>query len=210
MGIFFRKNESSTVFDIQLLLNVLKILPPDYSSLSKQVAGGLLKSRFLKTNVVRNYVGFAYSPGKSKYFENSKEKDYVLHGVEVFNTSKSDYKALDIYVASGLVAGYATPNASDFKPDIQRVRFSNIYRQYLQELNSKDLSKLFDEMELRLLNPSKIYEVELSGNIYYHIADLEDGDFIGMDKQKRVYTITHDPYAIVLLNESLSGFLSLR
>jgi hypothetical protein len=32
---------------------------------------------------------------------------------------------------------------------------------------------------------------------------LEDGDFIGMDYQKNIYVITHDPYEIKPLKGSL-------
>ena len=76
---------------------------------------------------------------------------------------------------------------------------------YLEE--SSILSKVFSRMELDLLNPSEVYEVELDGKTYYHIQDLEDGDFIATDKEKRVYSITHDPFEVTLLSEDLLGYL---
>lgn len=209
MEFFFKKRKRLLEADIRLLSNVFNVMPSEYNSLNAQIEGGLLHRRLASTNVVRNYVGFSYTSGKSRYFEKLKERDYVLHGLEIFNISENKYTALDIFVASGLIAGYAAPHASDFKPDIQRVRSSNIHREYLDELNSKDLSKLFDEEELNLLNRSQIYEVELGGITFYHIEELEDGDFIGMDREKRVYTIRHDPYEIVPLDKSLREFLKI-
>lgn len=62
---------------------------------------------------------------------------------------------------------------------------------------------LFNEEELSLIDPIDVYEVELEGKIYYHVRELEDGDFIGIDDEKNVYKLTHDPYEITLLNKSL-------
>lgn len=58
-----------------------------------------------------------------------------------------------------------------------------------------------------MLNPSEVYEIELDGKTYYPIRELEDGDFIATDKEKRVYSITHDPYGVTLLSEDLLGYL---
>jgi len=58
-------------------------------------------------------------------------------------------------------------------------------------------------------NPAIIdkYEVELADKMYYHLFDMEDGDFIGIDKKKKVYEITHDPYEATLVDNNLLTFL---
>jgi hypothetical protein len=49
--------------------------------------------------------------------------------------------------------------------------------------------------------------VKLRGSLYYHLRDLEDGDFIGIDADKIIYKITHDPFEIIPLNETLEQLL---
>lgn len=65
------------------------------------------------------------------------------------------------------------------------------------------IKHLLNEEELLLIDPVDVYEVELDGKIYYHVRELEDGDFIGIDDKKNIYKLTHDPYEIMLLNKPL-------
>lgn len=46
------------------------------------------------------------------------------------------------------------------------------------------------------INENDIYAISLNGKEYYHLKELEDGDFIGIDKDNKIYKITHDPYMI--------------
>ncbi|WP_162842699.1 hypothetical protein [Mucilaginibacter pineti] len=48
----------------------------------------------------------------------------------------------------------------------------------------------------------------MDGKVYFHIKDLEDGDFIGIDSDKIIYKITHDPCEIIPLPESLKTVLN--
>jgi hypothetical protein len=52
-----------------------------------------------------------------------------------------------------------------------------------------------------------VYEVILNGNVYFHIQDLEDGDFIGIDENKAFYKITHDPFEITKIDTSLKKII---
>ena len=67
---------------------------------------------------------------------------------------------------------------------------------------------MFNHEEISLLNTSDIYKIELNGKIYYHLKDLEDGDFIGIDTQKNIYLITHDPFKIALQDNDLNYYLN--
>ena len=42
---------------------------------------------------------------------------------------------------------------------------------------------------------------------YFHIKDLEDGDFIGIDERKVVYKITHDPMEVKALDKKIMDVL---
>lgn len=70
------------------------------------------------------------------------------------------------------------------------------------------MKKLIDEEALKLIKPENVYQVNLSDRVFYHIEDLEDGDFIGIERHGQIYKITHDPFEIIPLDQSLTTFLS--
>ena len=41
--------------------------------------------------------------------------------------------------------------------------------------------------------PNDIYGIVLKGKSYYHLRDIEEGNFMVIDEEKNVYTITHNP-----------------
>ncbi|MEY3451193.1 MAG: hypothetical protein RL711_1019, partial [Bacteroidota bacterium] len=49
--------------------------------------------------------------------------------------------------------------------------------------------------------------LDLKGKTYYHLKDIEDGDFLGIDIHKNIYKITHDPFEINLQKNELINVL---
>ncbi|SEO96128.1 hypothetical protein SAMN05192574_11763 [Mucilaginibacter gossypiicola] len=72
----------------------------------------------------------------------------------------------------------------------------------------QNLKEILDEDEIKLINPDDIYEVNLKERIFYHVRDLEDGDFIGIESNGQICKITHDSFEIIPLKESLAEILS--
>ena len=70
-----------------------------------------------------------------------------------------------------------------------------------------DIKHVFNGEELAIIDKEDVYEVELNGTIYYHLQELEDGDFIGIDQNKKIYKITHDPFEITELKGALAEIL---
>ena len=56
----------------------------------------------------------------------------------------------------------------------------------------------------KLINWSSAFEVEINGKQFYHLRDLNDGDFIGMDADGLFYEIHHDPLEVIGLDGNLS------
>jgi len=117
---------------------------------------------------------------------------------------------LILKVTYGIISGYSIDNESVLNtlPDNISVDTSNINIIFFNDDDS-NIEKFFSKKELSYVNIDDVYEVELDGKIYYHIQDIKDGDgdFIGMDSDKKIYKITHDPYEIKLLSESLIDVL---
>lgn len=180
------------------LINVFSQLP-NYTRYKVQIKEGLLSRVMIDSR--DNYVGFSYNPDLSSKFENRKERSFKIVNIEVFSITNNKFITAEIYLAGGLVCGYTLSNPKD-KIDLLRIKTDNFKIEFLDD-ETDILNKLLNKEELSLINPSDFYEVNLNNKLYYHIKDEEDGDFIGIDNEKKVYMITHDPMEITPLNKSL-------
>jgi hypothetical protein len=95
----------------------------------------------------------------------------------------------------------------NFVAGLDSIDASNARVEYLDSEIAEVKAHLSIE-DVRLVNWSDVYEVELDGKIYYHIQDIGDGDFIGIDGEGNLFEIRHDPYEIKSRSGSLRTILS--
>ncbi|MEM6360290.1 MAG: hypothetical protein AAF731_09375 [Bacteroidota bacterium] len=195
-------------WEIDLLEKVFESLNQNYSSFKSQVKEGLLTGVRLYPEDKSNYVGFKYNPGIAEKYLDDTARDYAIKGVQVFDKKQSKYIDFIIHVTHGLICGYSTPESDTPKFDIGKLKVPEVKNVYEENPDFEQIKNLLSGSEHNLLNPSEVYKVELEGKIYYHLKDLEDGDFIGIDDKKRVYQFTHDPYEIKFLSVDLESVLS--
>lgn len=204
-GIFKRtkiKNE-----EIQLLGNVIKKLPVPYSSLINQIEDGLLRGVLIDASDIPGYVAFTYNSSILKKYDNLRESSFKLCNIEVYDRKNSIYVPYEIYVSTGTISGYSLGGGKKHDIDHNKIDITNFKIAYFNNPDYNKIKFLFSVEELNLINSSDIYEVELEGKTYYHLQDMEDGDFIGMDINKNMYKITHDPFQIILQENQLVDLL---
>jgi hypothetical protein len=207
-GLFKRTNVES--WEAEMLRALFNLLNEDYEYLKKQIEDGLLKRVLINNSGIINYVGFSFNPHISRKYENNLGRFFVMEGIQIFNLKTNDYTPIQIYISYGLVCGYSTPIAKKFLPDIDRIEIRDFTIKYLDE-NNESYEKIkvkFTNKELAFINPSDVYEVILKGKKYYHLKNLEDGDFLAIDENINIYEIKHDPFEIIELKDSLINALS--
>ena len=203
-GLFNRKKKSREIQDweIKLLINVINKLPGEYSTLKKQLEVGLFTSAGV-SSFYPDLIEFTYDPELINDFENKGERDYELTNITVFDSYQKKPLNYSINVFSGVISGFSLKVSDKSIIDIDSVDVSSFTKLFYDNADYDKLRKILNATEAIFINPGDVYEVHLKGNTYYHIKDLEDGDFIGMDTHKVIYKITHDPIEIVVLNERL-------
>jgi len=207
---FFKRKKEDLLSQKQMLLGILALLPDHFKFLIEQINDGLILSFRRSDSVIPNYHKVVFNITILNKYEIKKKGYFRLIGPEVFDLNTNKYVKVDVFFYSNILQGYATPTIREFRPDSQKIKVSNFY---LQSLDSDDFEKakaLIDKITLAKLNPNDIYALALDGKTYYHLKDLEDGDFIGIDEGKKIYKITHDPYGIVELNGPLTAILERR
>lgn len=203
-GLFKRTKVES--WETALLVNVFNKLGGNYKKYQKQIDDNLFVRVRVYNNSI-NYVGFSYDPSVSRKYEIKTEPQIVLKGIRVFDNGINSYTDFHIYIFMDLVAGYSTPDVKKFKPDLLNINLEQFQKDIIDNSEFSKVSHIFTMDELKKINSSEIYEVELNGRQYYHLKDLEDGDFIGFDTNRKAYKITHDPFEIIELKKPLEDLL---
>jgi len=204
--LFKKKRSTLNHWEVPLLLNIFSQLA-GYQQIKDQISAGLLKGVLVGSSATPNYVGFSYVTAISKQFENNFMEDIVVKGIKVLDLGLKNYTEVQIYIANGLITGYSTPQANNFLPDIDCIVVTNAKTIAMDTTDFDKIKSLLNDAELKLINASNVYEIDLLGKVYYHLKDIEDGNFIGMDMEKRIYKVTCNPFEIIELTGRLPEIL---
>lgn len=203
-GLF--KRTKIELWETTLLLNIFEKLGNEYYKYQMQIRDNLIIRVRIYNNAI-NYVGFSYDPKVSKKHENRSESQIILKGIKVFDQGTNGYTNFQIHLYMGLIAGYSTPDVKKFKPNPSNFNVDNFHKENAANADFDKVAHFFTMEENTKINTSEIYEIELNGKIYYHFKDLEDGDFIAFDQNRKIYKITHDPFEITELDKTLSDLI---
>lgn len=195
-------------WEIDLLVNIFNLLPEDFIQYKNQIEAGLLNRVIYSDDPVPNYVGFSFNPLISKKFETKEARSFKVTGIKVYDQKRSNWCEIIIYFSHELVCGYTSSNGRKFSPDVTKIIVNEFSKDYLDEGHPLEISNILNKSELELLDQSEVYDITIDGNTYYNIKDLGNGDFIAIDERKNIYLITHDPYQIKLLDETVNEVLT--
>ncbi|MCB9165117.1 MAG: hypothetical protein H6590_05280 [Flavobacteriales bacterium] len=191
---FFRK---SLPFDqeIGLLRTVLARLPMDVAgSLTLQVDAGLIRGSIPNASDIPGYCAFTYHGSVARRFENDESLDYTITGMLLRSNKLAILYTYTIYVSSGLLSGYSIqPSVGKAGIDMDWVDASmhRVDRESTNEAWEK-ARVILGEDRIKSFNPSAVHTVLVNGVEYFHMRDLEDGDFLGLGADGVLYVVTHD------------------
>ena len=159
-------------------------------------------------NDERNYVGFRFNRNILQKYEDKNMPGDCIKGAKVFDRLSQKYIDFHIYTGYGLVLGYATPGCKKLAPDIAKLDLSRMEQQANENSDFEAIKHLLTNTEIEAINSSEVYAVNLGDTLYYHLMDMEDGDFIGIDTNKNIFKISHDPFEITKLDNNLVALLT--
>ncbi|MFD2521803.1 hypothetical protein ACFSR2_12975 [Emticicia soli] len=194
-------------WEIQLLRNVVINLPDEYSYLLSQINDNLLKGVIVEASDIPGYVAFTFCASVLKKHEKASVKDFKLTNIKVFDTKTLTFLPYEIYISHGTISGYSIGGNKKKKIDVNKIDTYAFKRELISESVYDLIANLLTPQEKELLNPSQIYSVFIDDKEYFHIKDLEDGDFIGIDERRNVYKITHNLTKILALNKEIIDIL---
>lgn len=202
----FFKRKRLLSWELDLLMKIADHLPTDYSFIKEQLKDDIIKGVILGLGDIPNYVTFNYNESVHDKYFNRQGRDFLIQGIEVFNLESEEYEEFDLYVAFGVISGYVVPSKK-FTPDLNKIRVTSFKKKEFGEQVHNDFIEILSQKEKELINLSGLYEVEVDGKILYSIEELEDGNFVGVDMNKVLYNVKHDPPLIERLNVDLITYL---
>lgn len=179
-----------------------KKISDENQKIYSQISRGLLKIVLIGAGDVPNYVGFGYNSSIYDEFYNPKGEYYKLSGIYVKDIYTNQFLSVSIYVAYGVIIGYSIDKEDRikrYKFDINSICVDSLHKVMIENDDYRRIILLLSENERKIINEHDIYTTELNDKNYYHIKDLDDGDFIAIDDNNHMYHITHDPFEIVLI-----------
>ncbi|MCB0742807.1 MAG: hypothetical protein KDC67_02790 [Ignavibacteriae bacterium] len=144
-----------------------------------------------------------------KEFEqaNRNHKTYFyLNGISVFNRKSETYEPIKLKYNFDRLTTIEIDNPEYFHKtfDLNRIQKGEIELEHLkmenpdQKTAEKALKSLTKE-QLELLELDYTFEIELNEKLFYTILDMEDGNYIAVDKKGKVYRLNHDHEEMVKL-----------
>jgi len=207
-NLFFKKKDRSQLnyWEVDLMINTFKLLGSDYKKFEEQISKGIIKSVRLYKQFP-NYLSFGLNVKLLNEYEKKLESYIEIRGLSVFDTTSKSFIPFSIECDNGLILGYSMVKPINFIPDLNNINVTNHIKIQKGEGEFKKIKFLFSKEELALINPSEVYELDLEGKTYYHLKDIGDGDFLGIDIHKNIYKITHDPFEINIQTNELVDIL---
>jgi len=204
-----KKTRKVSDWELALLSNTIKHLPIEFGYLEAQIKSGLIKTSLLKQRGSGpDYITFTFDSNLINQFENKQNRNYQIKGIKLYDSLTNKKLEFTIYVYSGVISGYSIPRANDFHIDVSQIDTKSFKQVFIDNKDFKKLSKLLSKEETDLINPNDVYEVILNDKLFYHVQDLEDGNFIGIDTDKIIYKVSHDPFEISPIAKSLKDIYS--
>ena len=191
---FFPKKVSRQTIDL-LLACFDEIKDNRFLNIGPQLRAELLRFEWESDDVFRNYVGFTYRPQISGRFEDPKGRWMRITGIRLKSPDGESSERMSIYVSRGLMCGYGYESNRKFKADPTSVDVSDVRVEVL-DTPTEELKAIIPKDIQELINWADVFDVELDGKTYFHLKDIGDGDFLGIDESSNLYEIRHDPYEI--------------
>jgi len=198
-----RKLKQQTVELLNFLVQVLpeghkKFLECYDSYRIKSYSEELTKAGFISLN----------SSVVEKLEELTKKKpEYkIISGVEIFSTVKNKFVEIKYKVYRSVVIEI---NINDRFPildeyDLSRLDFEKVRDEELKLEETEALS-FYEKIppgEREKINLHEFIEIDYDGKQYFTIYDLEDGNYIAIDKSMVVYSLVHDAEPPILKIDS--------
>jgi len=199
------RGSSNSQIEVQLLREVLDRIPAAISKpLLAQLDAGVIKGVRHNASDIPGFSSFKYNRSELKSFENETVSDYTITDIFLSkNKQPTEKLCYTVFVSSGLLSGYSlVPEVNLSNVDLGSIDPTNFRLDTKTDIPAyRELRTILSGSGLNQINPSSVYLVNVNGTDYFHLRDVDDGDFIGAGYDGALYKVSHEgPFATRLEN----------
>ncbi|MTE27324.1 hypothetical protein [Winogradskyella ouciana] len=210
MGLFNRKTKKKHIEKFEInLINALESQMPQL----RKVFG---ISKFFHISLLENpksiFLGRSYSE-KAFTVVNKNHKTYFnLQGVSVLNRKTKQFEPIKLTFSHDALSTITTEHPENFHRlfDLNEIQVNEIHLEHLKRENPdqkivEKILKPLNKDQLELLELDFTFEINLDEKSFYTILDIEDGNYIAVDKKGKIYRLIHDheqPAKVIANNPS--------
>ncbi|WP_100616148.1 hypothetical protein [Confluentibacter citreus] len=144
---------------------------------------------------------YGYPPDFYKKYHNEDRKHFKLFGVYIKRKQNDEYVEMPMTFAHGNLQKIIVNNPTKFHKifDFNSIELRDIKTENIKIENPdlKIILKILESLsknQLSMLDLDDSFELEYEEKLYYPILNMEDGNYIAVDKKGKVYRLNHDHY----------------
>lgn len=140
-----------------------------------------------------------------------KSVNIKVHGIEVFSNSSGKFVPIELLIHNNFISGVKTPNNDLIDLDMNQINLTGLQK---SEFNfpKEFIDSLYNKLPKHIqnkINQDSIIEIQINNKTFYTILNLEDGNYLAIDKNQKVYSLIHDALPnSKLLKQSLEEIFS--
>ena len=197
----------------KLVSNIINKLPASYEFLAEQKK----VTRTLYLSERADIPGFKFIgqfyPEESLRKYTDKSRNFKLSGIQLYSKRTKNFEDVQLLINNGHLSGIQISNSNydSFEFDLERVEVNGLTEEeYLFPPNHVDLFfQSLDPKNQQRIDEFGFMDIQLGNRTYYTVYDMEDGNYIGIDKKQKVYSLVHDAVPMAkLLKKGLNEVLT--
>lgn len=197
MNIFNRNTKKKHIEQFER--RIAELLENDLPQFKKVIAISKVYNISFTRNPDGIYVSRGWTPEVYKEIMRSHRTFFNLSGISVAEKKSGVFKPLKLNYSFDSLTKIEIENPERFHRiyDLDNIKVGQIELEYLPTENpdrkvaEKALKSITSEQK-GLLELDDTFEIEIDEKLYYTILDMEDGNYIAVDKSGKVYRLNHD------------------
>lgn len=176
--------------------NVAEILKIDFPEIKEALE---LSTKTYSVQFSKKPSGICLSRANNQEILQAQKSNFDLYGLKVFNKKRKAYEDITLFFSDNLLTLIEIENPVRFhktydynKLHIGELKIKPISFENPDITITRDILKNVSKDKLKRLDIVDAIEIQCNENVYYTILDMENGNYIAVDKNEKVYRLDHE------------------
>lgn len=176
--------------------NVAEILKTDVPEIKEALE---LSSKIYSIHFSKKPSGIWLSRAYKQENLRVQKNNFDLYGLKVFNKKRKEYEDITLFFRDNLLTLIEIEKPEKFHKiydysqlQIGELKIKPVSFENLDTKIARDILKNVSKDKLKQLEIENAIEIECNENLYYTILDMENGNYIAVDKNEKVYRLNHE------------------